>query len=64
MSRDPQRIDEILTWLRGEWEKDPDIRLGQLLHNNSWGQIKDLHDLFYIEDSVWLRKARGDERSS
>lgn len=37
--RDPARIPRILEALRVEWEKQPDMRLGQLLVNSlsaSW----------------------------
>ena len=31
--RDPLRIDATLDALRGAWQRDPDMRLGQLLLN-------------------------------
>ena len=31
--RNPQRIDEMLVLIRSVWEKDPDLRLGQLILN-------------------------------
>jgi uncharacterized protein YihD (DUF1040 family) len=59
--RDPNRIDEILTWLREEWEKNPDIRLGQLIANLSPAFVRsEAKSLFYLEDNYWLRKARGE----
>lgn len=44
--RDPDRIARILAILRTIWEKNPDLRLGQILANSGAAD-----NLFYIEDS-------------
>jgi len=33
MTRDPERIDDVLGLVRAIWEEYPDLRLGQLLLN-------------------------------
>ena len=47
-TRDPERIDKILTKLSIAWKKHPDWRLGQLLTN--FMQSPNM-DLFYLEDN-------------
>lgn len=55
--RDPARIPRILEALRVEWEKQPDLRLGQLLLNgigelgSHWNPELRERALFYIDDS-------------
>ena len=34
--RDPARIPEMLELLGRLWERQPDLRLGQLVHNLAW----------------------------
>ena len=46
--RDPARIDRILGLLRAEWEKNPDMRLCQLLVNATGCT----GDMFHISDDV------------
>jgi len=49
--RDPERIDEIIEELWLCWQRNPDLRLGQLIYNiNGSGQ----EDFFYPEDDLWL----------
>lgn len=52
--RDPARIPRILEALRVEWEKQPDLRLGQLLlnaHSEPEGDHEEpARRLFYTED--------------
>lgn len=51
MSRDPDRIPEILALLQDAWETNPDARFFQLLYNVL--QTNDrLSDLYNAED--WL----------
>ena len=48
--RDPARIPRILVKLQTYWEKNPDLRLGQLV----WALAEtDMDtDTFYLEDNV------------
>lgn len=46
--RDPARIDRIINKLRAAWKANPDLRLGQLIHNTVPTQYK--ADFFYLED--------------
>lgn len=50
--RDPKRIDEVLAAVREVWEKEPDMRLGQLL----WALAEG--DPFYIEDHVLVVRCK------
>lgn len=45
--RDPDRIDDVLKTIRDIWEKQPDLRLGQLILNA-------IHEdnLYYTEDDA------------
>lgn len=59
--RDPARIPAILEALRVEWEKMPDMRLGQLLgnamsHGRSFEEIG--RYLFQIEDDQLAAKTK------
>jgi uncharacterized protein YihD (DUF1040 family) len=51
--RDPKRIPIILDAIRVEWEKNPDLRLLQLLVNTM-----DSHQnpLFHVEDDLLLKR--------
>jgi uncharacterized protein YihD (DUF1040 family) len=46
--RDPKRIDALLTQVREIWEKNPDLRLGQLLCN----VIDEDEDPYNVEDEI------------
>lgn len=55
--RDPKRIPEILEELKKAWEKNPDLRLGQIIVNIA--RIKEKKEetcpfVFYIEDNKIL----------
>jgi len=50
--RDPERIDEIIEELRLCWKRNPDMRLGQLIH---WIKYSDTPDIFFFEDDMWLK---------
>ncbi|KKL72493.1 hypothetical protein LCGC14_2084390 [marine sediment metagenome] len=56
-SRDPARIPGILEEIRKIWEKDPDMRLGQLIVNatNKEGDPP-CPSIFYIEDDKLVEK--------
>ena len=54
-SRDPQRIDELISELERVWKEHPDTRLGQLLVSCVDGEAD---RLFYMEDEVLLEKLR------
>jgi uncharacterized protein YihD (DUF1040 family) len=52
--RDPSRIPIIIAALQEYWEKNPDMRLGQMV-----AVASDLRDPYYMEDDViyrWLLK--------
>jgi uncharacterized protein YihD (DUF1040 family) len=49
LSRDPNRIPQVLEVLRGVWERNPDLRLGQLISN----VCPNDKDLYFVEDDVW-----------
>lgn len=53
--RDPARIPEILRLLGQAWEKQPSLRLGQLLLNHV-PLSSPCPELYSIEDDVLLRR--------
>lgn len=50
--RDPNRIPVILEMIRVEWEKYPDLRLGQIISNVTYGMGC---DLFHLEDGEFIK---------
>jgi uncharacterized protein YihD (DUF1040 family) len=54
--RDPGRIDEILQLLREYWQRQPDLRLGQIVTNISHGYGANTDqrplDPYFIEDVI------------
>lgn len=50
MTRDPARIPEVLETIKKIWEKNPDLRLMQLLMNTQLG--------YYSEDNYLLERLR------
>ena len=52
--RDPARIDRILDKLREVWERNPDLRLAQLVVKAA-GANQPCPEVFYIEDDALLR---------
>ena len=59
--RDPARIDGMLEAVRRAWMRYPDLRLGQLLVI-AVKPSEPCPDVFYVEDSVLLRKLANQER--
>ena len=55
--RDPRRIDEVLLAIGEIWEKDPDLRLGQLIIN-AVRPAKPCPEVFSIEDRDDTRSMR------
>ncbi len=53
--RDPERIGYILDQLKAQWERCPDLRLGQLIYN-AVSPDDPCPKIFYIEDEVLLNK--------
>jgi uncharacterized protein YihD (DUF1040 family) len=56
--RDPERIPVVLDELRKAWEKNPDLRLCQLIVNLA----KPPHptpEIFYLEDDVLLSRLKN-----
>ncbi len=47
--RDVKRIDILLEELKKYWMKEPDLRLGQILHNIGY-ILNCMEDSFYLED--------------
>ncbi len=50
--RDPARIDEMLAALREVWQREPDLRLGQLIFNAARMRDANIDDVFSIEDGT------------
>lgn len=48
--RDPKRIDRIINKLRAYWQSQPDLRLGQIVHNLTPDPDGFSDEIFYIED--------------
>jgi len=53
--RDPKRIPEVLRLIEQVWEKNPDLRLGQLLLNHMNPDSAE-PELYYLEDDALLRR--------
>lgn len=53
--RDPARIPEVLRLLEQVWQRQPDLRLGQLLLNHV-DAVSHCPELYYIEDDALLRR--------
>lgn len=56
MSRDPNRIDPMITMLYRIWSRNPDLRLTQLIVN----LVGKPGDPYYVEDDV-LEKAMREQ---
>lgn len=54
--RDPKRIPKILKRLKKIWEKNPDLRLAQLIGNVYPCTSSDYIDPYYIEDEPFLKR--------
>ena len=50
--RDPKRIYVVINNIMHEWEKFPDLRLGQLISNSVTTTNT---DLFYLEDEELVK---------
>lgn len=48
--RDPERIPRILEELAIYWEKNPDLRLGQIVSNIA--SLNKVADVFHLEDDI------------
>ncbi len=53
--RDPKRIPKILERLQKIWEKNPDMRLGQLIENVFPNTDYDYISSYYLEDAKFIR---------
>ncbi len=53
--RDPKRIPDILNLIGRLWVENPDLRIGQLLHNAAWLGGHKNSDIFYAEDDIVLK---------
>jgi uncharacterized protein YihD (DUF1040 family) len=51
--RSPDRIEPTLAAIKQVWEKNPDLRLGQLM----WKLAR--QDPFYIEDNELVERAKS-----
>jgi uncharacterized protein YihD (DUF1040 family) len=56
--RDPARIPILLEALRVAWEKNPDLRLTQLLVNTLDARP---NAIFYVEDDITLARLKGED---
>jgi len=55
--RDKNRIPVILDKLKEKWEKNPDLRFCQLLHNTIYPSTI---PMFYLEDDILLELIEKD----
>lgn len=53
--RDPNRIPKVLEYVQRVWERNPDLRLGQLIVNLMTPRFA---DIFYVEDDQLLDAIR------
>jgi uncharacterized protein YihD (DUF1040 family) len=53
--RDPNRIPRILKHLQDIWERNPDLRLGQLIENVFPNTEYDFISAYYLEDEDFLK---------
>ncbi len=51
--RDPKRIKPVLEALETYWNKNPDLRLGQIIVNMT--RALGRHDPFFVEDDKMLK---------
>lgn len=51
--RDPGRIDVVLQALRGTWQRNPDLRLGQIVVG-ALRPKEPCPEIFYAEDEALL----------
>lgn len=49
--RNPDRIPQVLAKIRAAWNKNPDLRLGQIVSNLTPHR----QDVFYVEDDVLVK---------
>lgn len=56
--RDPERITAVLNEPRKVWEKNPDLRLGQIIVNMVQAENSS-PEIFYFEDDVLLLRLKG-----
>lgn len=56
--RDPERITAVLNELHKVWEKNPDLRLGQIIVNMVQAENAS-PEIFYFEDDVLLLRLKG-----
>lgn len=61
--RNPERIQQLLSLIQKKWEKNPDLRLGQLLvgiamryHLTPVGEF----DIFHVEDDKFIEALEKD----
>jgi uncharacterized protein YihD (DUF1040 family) len=52
--RNPERIEEMLPVLRTIWEKNPDLRLAQIIVNAARPEVP-CPQIFYVEDDMLLQ---------
>jgi len=63
MTRDPERIDEVLEELEEYWKEHPDLRLGQIISNISQHRCG-FSDPYYISDQHMLRSIQKKKNDS
>lgn len=62
MTRDPERIDQVLGLIREIWQRHPDYRLTQLIIN-AVQPADPCAELYQIEDTVLARKLEAYART-
>lgn len=60
MTRDEERIDDVLEAVEEYWKEHPDLRLGQLIMNMASRQGHS--DCFYIEDETLVRQLQRENK--
>lgn len=62
MTRDPDRIDEVLDELEDYWKDNPDLRLGQIVGNAALRRGYSYRDPYHMDDNELLTylKAKND----
>jgi 2-oxoglutarate dehydrogenase complex dehydrogenase (E1) component-like enzyme len=57
--RDPNRIDRILKLIKQLWDKQPDTRFNQLIHNLSWEYSRINNDKYKVWSYSKLENEKG-----
>ena len=56
MTRNPSRIPVVLELIEQEWQRSPDLRFFQLMHNLQYKFGNASGDLHYMEDEQLIKE--------